>query len=215
MKYLILQYPYDTIQIAICSKGKILAQVEESKLHAVSLTIPHIQQLLEQENISLENISFIAVNTGPGPYNSLRSLITTANGIHFTKKTPLISLSALDLLLREQESPSLAILNAFANHVFYGFSTPTNKEQGYCSIESLIQKINQQTESLNLCGNAVTLHQKIILEKAKSEVIIPKNMKRFNSLEILAQKAYQAYQEKNFELSYLMPKYLQSPAIKK
>lgn len=213
MKYLILQYPYDYIEIALCNKGKILSRITESKLHSVSLTIPHIESILQNENSSLQELSFIAVNTGPGPYNTLRSLITTANGIHFATKTPLISLDAFNLMLHHVDSPTLAILNAFANHVFYAFSTPTNKEQGYCSIEKIIHKINQH-ESLTLIGNGVKTYQSTLLQKAKN-IVIPEDYPQFNSLEALATAAYTAYREKQISPSYLMPKYLQSPAIKK
>ena len=215
MKYLILQYPYDFIEIAICQNGTILSHLQESKLTSVSLTIPHIESLLQKENISLQDIAFIGVNTGPGPYNTLRSLITTANGIHFAKQIPLVNLNAIDLLLHEQPNNSLVMLNAFANHVFYGFKTTASKEQGYCSIDSLIYKINQQSELLSICGNAVAIHQKTLINKASEKIAIIENFPLFNSIETLAEEAYKNYTHKKTAPSYLMPQYLKSPAIKK
>lgn len=213
--YIILQYPYEFTQIALCQKGKILDSIEESKFNAVQMTIPNIQTILDRNNITLQDIEFIGVNTGPGPYNTLRALITTTNGIHFVNKKPLVSLSAIDLLLSESsEQPTLAVLNAFANHVFYGFSTPEKKEQGYCSIDNLIQKINNQTNQLYVVGNGAQIHSKKLLHDAKHKIILPSNIPAFNSLQTLAQHAYQAYCEKQIEPSYLKPKYLQSPAIK-
>lgn len=214
MKYLILQYPYDFIEIAACNNGKINFSIQESKLTSVKFTIPHIQSMLQEQNISLSDLDFIGVNTGPGPYNTLRALITTVNGIHFSQRTPLINLGALDLLLKESPQPSLAILNAFANHVFYAFSTKSSIEQGYCSIEKLIYKINQHPEQLNLIGNGAKIYQQALLNGTKN-IIFPENMSLFNSLQTLAKESYQAYLNKNISHSYLMPKYLQSPAVKK
>lgn len=213
--YLILQYPYEFTQVALCQKGKIVDSIEENKFNAVKMAIPNIEALLERNNITLKDIEFIGVNTGPGPYNTLRALITTTNGIHFVNKKPLVSLSAIDLLLSEhQEQSTLAILNAFAGHVFYGFNTPDKKEQGYCSIDNLIQKINKQSEQLLLIGNGAQMHTQKLLHDAKNNIIIPSNVPAFNSLETLAQHAYEAYNNKQIEPSYLKPKYLQSPAIK-
>lgn len=214
--YLILQYPYEYIEIALCSRGKVNASIKESKLTAVQLTIPHIEQLLTEQNVSVRDLAFIAVNTGPGPYNTLRALITTANGIHFAQKIPLINNCALDLLLSERPHyPSLAILNAFAQHVFYAFNTSETKEHGYCSIEQLLEKINRHPEQLVLLGNGALLHQQQLLNEAKHKIIFHEHTPLFNSLDTLAQQAYLDYQAKKFSPSYLMPKYLQSPAIPK
>lgn len=213
--YLILQYPYDHIEIALCHRGKIKVSVQESKLNAVELTMPKIQEILKDQNISISNLSFIAVNTGPGPYNTLRALITTANGIHFAQKTPLINACALDLLLQERnEQPTLAILNAFAKHVFYAFNTSKTQEQGYCSIDNLIQKINRQSEQITLLGNGAKLYQPELLKHVKNKVIFPEHMPHFNSLEVLAKYAYESFLNKKTAPSFLRPKYLQSPAIK-
>ncbi len=214
MNYLILQYPYNFIEIALCHNGSIIASAQEDKLHAITRTVPLINKLLKNQNWSIQNIDFIGVNTGPGPYNTLRSLITTANGIHFAQNTPLINLQAIDLLLSESSTPSLAILNAFANHVFYGFKTSTNNEQGYCSINTLITKINQHHEKLLLIGNAAQLHQTLLEEKAKKQIIFPNVSIPFNSLQTLAQHAYKKANLQEFAPSYLLPQYLQSPAIK-
>lgn len=214
--YLILQYPYEHIEIALCSQGKVDISIQESKLTAVQLTIPHIDNLLMQKNISIKDLAFIAVNTGPGPYNTLRALITTANGIHFVQKTPLINNCALNLLLSERtEYPCLAILNAFAQHVFYAFNLPETKEHGYCSIEQLIDKINRQTKPIVLLGNGALLYQKQLLQHAKHKIIFHEQTPLFNSLETLAQQSYLDYQAKKFSPSYLMPKYLQSPSVPK
>ena len=213
--YLILQYPYSHIEIALCRNGKIIKEVRESKFKSIELTIPHIQEILSSENLTVHDISFIAVNTGPGPYNTLRSLITTANGIHFVQKTPLIDACALDLLLSESDdNNTIAILNAFSNHIFYALKNGTKIEHGYCSVENLTHKINQQTEPIKLIGNGAIIYKEIIRKNCEDNAIFPAAIPDFNSLKTLAEFAYAQYSNKRIDLSYLMPKYLQSPAIK-
>ena len=214
--YLVLQYPYEYIEIGLCNKGKIDVSIQENKLTAVQFTIPHIDQILTQNNLSIKDLAFIAVNTGPGPYNTLRSLIATANGIYFASKIPLINACALDLLLNEHPNyPAVAILNAFSQHVFYAFNTKETKERGYCSIEQLIQKINRQNQQLLLLGNGAILYQKQLLNEAKNNIVFHENTPLFNSLNSLAESAYADYQAKKISPSHLMPKYLQSPTISK
>ena len=124
-------------------------------------------------------------------------------------------MSALDLLLSEHnQQPTIAVLNAFANHVFYAFSTSNNKEQGYCSINNLIQKINNQSEHVTLIGNGAKMYHEKFMVEVKDKVIIPTKIPLFNKIETLAAHAYQKYQANKIEPSYLMPKYLHSPAIK-
>src|SRR3990167_2550140 len=120
--YLILQYPYDTIQIALCQQGKIIQEITEHKFNAIRRTIPNMQALLDQHNLKLSEISCIGVNVGPGPYNTLRALLTMANGIHFASGVPLVGLSALDLLADQYpQQNTLVFFQAFADHVFYQF----------------------------------------------------------------------------------------------
>lgn len=214
--YLLLQYPYEYIQIALCSKGKIKECIQESKLTAVQYTIPYIEQLLTNHEIGIKDLSFIAINTGPGPYNTLRALISTVNGIHFVQKTPLVTGCALNLLLQEYPGqPSLVILNAFAQHVFYAFNTKDSTEQGYCSVEQLICKINSQPQQLVMLGNGATLYQKQLLQDAKDKIIFYEKTPAFNSLEIFAKKAFADYKAHKIAASFLLPRYLQSPTISK
>ncbi|HSW75522.1 MAG TPA: tRNA (adenosine(37)-N6)-threonylcarbamoyltransferase complex dimerization subunit type 1 TsaB [Candidatus Saccharimonadales bacterium] len=147
--YIILQYPYETIQVALCSHGKILTKVQEHKFNAIALTIPHIDSMLKTHNIALKDLQCIGVNVGPGPYNTLRALLTMANGIHFASGLPLVGLSALDLLSDEySDCNTLVIFQAFADHVFYQFKMQEKKERGACSIDELI-RIIANNEFLN------------------------------------------------------------------
>ena len=58
---IILQYPYETIQIGLCQNDQIISTVTEHKFNAIRLTIPHIQTLLKQQNLTLKDLNFVAV----------------------------------------------------------------------------------------------------------------------------------------------------------
>lgn len=209
--YLILQYPYETIQIALCQQGKIITSVMEHKHNAIRATISNIQVLLDQRNLKLSAISCIGVNVGPGPYNTLRAILTMVNGIHFAAKIPLISLNALNLLEFENTTENgLVILHAFLNHVFYRMKVDKIITQGSCEISQLIKIINERKikETILACGNGATLHKKLLLDQCNN-IIFAQPIPAFNSLEILAAQTYEKLKNKVFDDSYVKPIYFE------
>lgn len=210
--YIILQYPYETIQVALCAQGKILQTITLHKFNATALTIPHIQSLLTQFNLKLSDLSCMGVNVGPGPYNTLRALLTMANGIHFANNMPLISASALELLDKEYKNENnLILLHAFANHVFYRLHIDGKIKQGGCSISDLIKMIQHQNQPLHVLGNAASIHKELLTEQCK-DLIFSKSIPAFNSIEMLSKVVYEKFIEKNIEQNYLKPIYFEELA---
>ncbi len=226
--YLILQYPYETVQIALCQNGKIIQEIIEHKHNAVRATIPNVQAILNQHDLKLSDISCIGVNVGPGPYNTLRALLTMANGIHFAAQTPLIHLSALELLEFEtQTNNSLIILHAFLGHVFYRMKHDEKIIEGGCEISELVKMINElysssQTRSgiqtLKIptitVGNGAIMHHKTLLNQCSKNLVFPEQISAFNSMQTLAQKTYEKLQKKDFAKNYLQPIYFDNLAKK-
>ena len=227
--YIILQYPYETIQIALCNQGQILTRFQEHKFNAIALTIPHINSMLSAHGLMLKDLACIGVNVGPGPYNTLRALLTMANGIHFASGLPLVGLSALDLLSAEHPNqPSLVIFQAFADHVFYQFKAEEKTEQGACSINELIKIIEEKPypsssgstrgssnkNSFLAIGNGAQMYQKRLMEAVGNKLIFPDLIPAFNSLETLAAKTFEKIEANQFEQNYLKPIYFEDLAKK-
>jgi len=209
--YLIVQYPYEIIEIALCYENNILQSYVLHKFQAVGQTIPTIQKLLQENNLTLKDVVFIGVNVGPGPYNSLRALLTMMNGIHHVLKIPLVALSALDLLDYEYRDIShLAILKAHEQHVFYSIQTKTIKKQGSGPILELIKIINDQQENLLLVGNGVEKYYDILIKMCASKILIIDPVVNFNTLQTLATQALNVYQKNNTQMNYLKPIYFEN-----
>lgn len=212
--YLILQYPYEVIEIALCQNGTIVQSVTEHKFNAIKSTIPNIQALLAQHNLTLQDIAGIGVNVGPGPYNTLRAILTMANGINFAANVPLICCNALELLEKEIASEnSLIIFHAFLDHVFYRLKIDDKITQASCSVKDLIILINQQkldTKILTV-GNGAQMHKTILLDQCKN-LVFPEKIPAFNSLQTLAQETDQKIKLKHFENAYLKPIYFEDLA---
>ena len=121
--YIAIQNTYHIFEMALFINNQLHDQIHEDKRHTSSLFIPLLEQLLNRNNISLSSLDFCAVNCGPGPFSTLRSIIASANGLYFATKIPLIGIDGLDATFTEyyqsQYHYTIILLNAFNNDVYY------------------------------------------------------------------------------------------------
>ena len=87
---------------ALAENGRITSYRESSapKAHA-SLTAVFIQELLEERGLSLADCDAICVSMGPGSYTGLRVGVSTAKGLCFGAKKPLLAVGTLDTLVAQ------------------------------------------------------------------------------------------------------------------
>ena len=86
--------------VAISEKGVLLGHKEEHPefyVHSEKLT-KHINDLLIEVGIAFSEINAISVSSGPGSYTGLRIGSSTAKGLCFALKIPLISVPTLKSL---------------------------------------------------------------------------------------------------------------------
>ena len=90
---------------ALAENGVITAYRESSapKAHA-SLTAVFIQEVLSESNLTLDDCDAICVSKGPGSYTGLRVGVSTAKGICFGSRKPLIAVGTLDTLVAQADS---------------------------------------------------------------------------------------------------------------
>ena len=88
--------------VALAENGKITAYRESSapKAHA-SLTAVFIQEMLEERGLTLAECDAICVSKGPGSYTGLRVGVSTAKGLCFGAKKPLLAVGTLDTLVAQ------------------------------------------------------------------------------------------------------------------
>ena len=91
--------------VCIAKDGNVIAAIREETAnnHAKVLTL-HIQQLFEQANLTIADMSAIAVNKGPGSYTGLRIGLSVAKGLCYGADLPLIALSAFDIIIYDMIS---------------------------------------------------------------------------------------------------------------
>ncbi len=118
--YLVIQSTYDQVEIALLEKSHLLDMMIVPKFVASGQLIPVMDTILQRNNLTLDQISFIGANLGPAPFTTLRTTISTLNGINFATKIPLVGVNGIATLIQEvADTPAIAILNAYGNSLYY------------------------------------------------------------------------------------------------
>lgn len=87
--------------ICLAKDGKMLSlrETSEEKSHATLLTI-FIDEVLKENNFTINDIDAVAVSEGPGSYTGLRIGVSSAKGICYGIDKPLIAISTLQALAK-------------------------------------------------------------------------------------------------------------------
>jgi tRNA threonylcarbamoyl adenosine modification protein YeaZ len=207
-----IQYPYQYLTITLSDNTTMVETQTISKFQAISLLIPTLKKMLESHNLTLTDIACIGVNIGPGPFNTLRSIIATANGISFAKQIPLVGCNGLDLMLQETDNQNtVVILDAFGNDVYFAIKASSNF--GYNSIENLITELNQSTDkAITFIGNGAIKHQEYIVNNfAGSAKFVEDSL--FASPQSLVNATCSKFSQGQIEKE-IFPLYFASPVVK-
>ena len=88
--------------VALAENGQITAYRESyaPKAHA-SLTAVFIQEMLDERGLTLADCDAVCVSKGPGSYTGLRVGVSTAKGLCFGSKKPLLAVGTLDTLVAQ------------------------------------------------------------------------------------------------------------------
>jgi tRNA threonylcarbamoyladenosine biosynthesis protein TsaB len=153
--YIAIQNTYDVFEIALFIDGNFVDKKRENKYHASKLFIPLLDELLTKNNVKISDFDFCAVNCGPGPFSTLRSVIASVNGLHFATNIPLIGIDGLEAAFLEfydnKYENTVVLLNAFNNEVYYLIAHHDQiLSMGYQKISALKDILLPQ---FSLCSN--------------------------------------------------------------
>jgi tRNA threonylcarbamoyladenosine biosynthesis protein TsaB len=93
---LLLETATDSCSVALSDNSNIIAEkyINQPKAHA-SLLARYICDILEENNLTMEDCSAVAVSKGPGSYTGLRGGVSCAKGLCYGASKPLISVCTL------------------------------------------------------------------------------------------------------------------------
>ena len=98
-KILSLETATDVCSVVLSEGSKVLAQRETQgdKSHSAKL-IGFIHEVMEECHLSYSELDAVTVSKGPGSYTGLRIGVSTAKGICYAGKLPLIAIPSLQSL---------------------------------------------------------------------------------------------------------------------
>ncbi len=212
-----MQANYSTYEVGLFSNSyRCLGSSIEDKKYASRDLIPTIEKLLTDNNLSLKDVDAIGVNQGPGPFTSLRVIITTANGLALATKIPLIGINSLEALLDENPDSqwpiTIALLNAYNNDLYFGIQSPAGMEFGCENAQLLIKQVKDRFSDvpIRFLGNGVTLYQNEILQAFGYQAHIPNPVPEGCSLIQLAFMTDTAFSQNERLSEQLLPIYLKN-----
>ncbi|MEZ4889234.1 MAG: tRNA (adenosine(37)-N6)-threonylcarbamoyltransferase complex dimerization subunit type 1 TsaB [Crocinitomicaceae bacterium] len=197
--------------VAISKNGQLIALKESDDseyLHGEVITL-FIEDVLKQAQLSIQQLSAVAITSGPGSYTGLRIGVSTAKGLCFALSIPLISVDALYSLayLAHQQHPHstiCAMIDARRMEVFSAiYDTQLNMLKPI-SADILDESTYQQFEPFIAIGDGAPKMQELwknrniqfvtaILCSAKGQIT----------------KAYEKFNHQEFEdVAYFEPFYL-------
>ncbi|MFY9153870.1 MAG: tRNA (adenosine(37)-N6)-threonylcarbamoyltransferase complex dimerization subunit type 1 TsaB [Prolixibacteraceae bacterium] len=118
---LIIETSTEICSVALIQDNQLIDSIEsdEGQNHARLVTV-FAEKLLERNKIGASELNAIAVSKGPGSYTGLRIGVSTAKGICFASKIPLIAVGTLE---------------SMANHIAHNraqYFIPENEDVLFC-----------------------------------------------------------------------------------
>lgn len=213
--FLIAQARYQNFEVSLFNGLSCIDQAKHDKKDTSKDLIPTIHNLLIKNSISLQEISAIGVNQGPGPFTTLRIILTTVNGIAFATTIPLIGCNSLEALLEENQDSSypttVALLDACSNDVYYALQHKNNPIIYGCSkITELLLMLKKELQDfpIRFIGNGVLIAQQEIKNIFGPDAYIQEPLAQEASLNQIATMTYHSFVEKQGLSTQLLPIYL-------
>ena len=102
IRILCIETSLEYCSVSLIQDGRVVdsENINIKKSHSEFILVL-IKTLLKRVKISLNQLSAIAVNKGPGSYTGLRIGVSTAKGLCFSLDLPLISVNSLDLMIND------------------------------------------------------------------------------------------------------------------
>lgn len=208
----------DTARIGLSNGSEVLATASNPKMtdHAAWLHAA-LQEMLNSQQISLQDVAALSVSIGPGSYTGLRIGLAAAKGICYALNKPLIAVPTLKLIARaaQNEATDLiaAMIDARRMEVYAAIYDKNLREVMPPAAVILDENSFQNfysNQKLICCGNGAAKWRQLMHDPA---VMFSGSIPTVGDLAFLAAELYDA---KSFaDLAYVEPLYIKdfySPA---
>tara|TARA_R110002050_G_scaffold57866_1_gene130096 strand:- start:868 stop:1548 length:681 start_codon:yes stop_codon:yes gene_type:complete len=198
--------------VSLSKNGKTIVLKEDydkGYSHAERLHV-YIDDILKEAKVDAKNLDAVAISKGPGSYTGLRIGVSAAKGLCYALEKPLISVSTLETLAHQVNSPDgiiVAMLDARRMEVYSAiFDSNYNQRR---ETEAQILDENSFADYLDkgsvyFIGNGVEKTKTLI--NHPNAIFIEDKLPSANDMSLLA---YNKYKKSDTEdVAYFEPYYL-------
>jgi tRNA threonylcarbamoyladenosine biosynthesis protein TsaB len=167
------------VGVAIGSDDQVIGRIQLARpQHHAEHLAPAISYLLEQLDLSLDQLSGIGVGIGPGLFTGLRVGVTTAKVMAQALRIPLIAVPSLDLLafeVRYTDRLVVPALDAKRGEVFYATyrqvpgGVQRLSDYEVCSPADLRNELMAKGEEVLLLGDGALRYREDFYELERAE----------------------------------------------
>ncbi|RKQ69504.1 tRNA threonylcarbamoyladenosine biosynthesis protein TsaB [Litorimonas taeanensis] len=142
---------------ALVDEGRVIAHCSEpiGRGHAERLA-PLVHELIYNAGRNVDDISRVAVCTGPGSFTGQRVALSFAKGFALPRKLPVIGLSSLEIWAREADPENNKLVVSIAD-VRRGELCWAVWKNGICEIEPVTQKADEAETLIDMIGADVII----------------------------------------------------------
>lgn len=219
--HLAAQHTYDTVELAVFRDKDLIQGLSLPKFDANKKLLTSISRLLEDTATNFQDLSFIAANQGPGPFTTMRVVITTLNGINFATKIPLVGVDGLQAFAREYKDDThntAYLLKAFSGDVYFGLQKAGHVlETGWAHHADVLARIQSEFDNttIRFMGNGTELYRTEITAAFGKQAYIPNPLPHTCSIEQIGRMGFEQWQKKENIVDQMLPLYLKTQQFKK
>ena len=160
--------------VALMKDGNLLGEItlNDKKEHSVIL-MTIIDQLLQNNNLTIDDIDGYVVSKGPGSFTGLRIGMATIKGLSFGSNKPYVSVSSLDALaftVSNFDGLICPIMDALRNSVYTSLYRSSNgkleKLMDYCALDmdELLEIVKSKNEKIIFIGDGLLKNKDYLIE---------------------------------------------------
>lgn len=156
--------------------GSIIEYNKENVKNHNEELLPVLHNFLTDNDLTLDNISYIALGIGPGSFTALRIAFATIKTICYAKNIPIVGISSLETLyenISEREGIKAAMIDArkgsvYANIYNNNEKITENTDLTYQQFIDIINSINTSNKNITLCGDGFSKNSDFFTENLKN-----------------------------------------------
>jgi len=200
--------------VALVDEQKVIGELVTNlkKNHSVR-AMPAIQQLMNDCDIQIDQLSKIVVAKGPGSYTGVRIGVTIAKTLAWSKNIPLVGVSSLEVLAANGQFFNgyiCPLFDARRGQVYTGLYEYSTEMKSVLPDQNVLltdwlEKLKEKEKPILFVGNDVAIHKETIQQQLGEQAVIADVVHHNPRPSMLAKLGYHRDSE---NVHHFVPNYL-------